>query len=329
MFHSAAVKLTLWYLGIIMVLSISFSVAIYNLSRNELIQNNRRQNFYLNDRLPSPNFNSFNNLRQQDVSEGLRNLKGSLLVFNLMVLLAGGAASYALARRTLEPIEEALESQKRFTGDASHELRTPLTVMQTENEVALRNSNLSKKEAVEHLKSNLEEVAKLKMLSDGLLKLASFDNDKALTTAVDMKAVASEALKRHKKIAEAKNIKITNSISSQSVMGDFESLVELTSILLDNAVKYSKEGTEVIIAGQSRNKVAHLSVADQGFGITKKDLPKIFDRFYQADMSRSGKAGYGLGLSIAKRIAEVHNGSIEVSSAPSKGSTFTLLLPTA
>lgn len=329
MFHSAALKLTLWYLAIIMVLSVTFSVALYHLSSSELVQNNRRQAFYLNDRLPSPTFHSYNDLRRQDLKDGLNQVKSSLIVFNLLVLVAGGAASYVLARRTLEPIEEALESQKRFTGDASHELRTPLTIMQTENEVALRKPSLSKKEAVEQLRSNLEEVAKLKLLSDGLLKLASFDSDKALTNVVNLQDVIGQALSRVNKSAEVKSIQISTTASELRVRGDLEGLVELVVIILDNAIKYSAPGSTINLEVTRHNRNVAISVKDEGVGISAQDLPHIFDRFYQADTSRSGSQGYGLGLSIAKRIAEVHSGVIEVTSIKDKGSTFTVLLPTA
>lgn len=326
MFHSAALKLTLWYLAIIIALSVTLSVIIYNLSRNEIITNDRRQNFFLNDRLPTRNFDSYNKLRDQDVAEALSRLRGSLAVFNLMIFIVGGAASYALARRTLEPIEESLEAQKRFTGDASHELRTPLTVMQTENEVALRNPKLTQKAAVNQLKSNLEEIAKLKQLADGLLRLASYDNNLTLSEKVDLSVVVDEAVERWRKVARLKKIDLSVDVPKVEVRGDQESLIELTSVLVDNAIKYSDPDSTVKISTLAKNKNVMLSIADSGRGIDARDLPKIFERFYQSESSRSGQQGYGLGLSIAKRIVEIHNGSIGVSSAPGKGSTFTVHL---
>jgi signal transduction histidine kinase len=329
MFHSAAIKLTLWYLAIILSLSIAFSAAFYHLYRQQLLTSNNRQTYFLNHRLPQPNFNSYNDLRQLDVEDSLQQLRGSLAAFNFMVLIAGGAASYGLARRTLQPIEEALESQKRFTGDASHELRTPLAVMQTENEVALRNPRLSRQQAVSQLKSNLEEVAKLKMLSDGLLRLASFDSSTELDSTVDVSEVVAEAVSRWQKPAEVKGVRITTEVSPATVRGDRESLIELVSILLDNAIKYSSSGGEVKITTSRRGRSVLIGVADKGQGIKAGDLPKIFDRFYQADTARSGQHGYGLGLSIALRIAEIHHGAIEVKSTVRKGSTFTVVLPQA
>lgn len=326
MFHSAALKLTLWYLAIIVALSITLSLIIYNLSRNEIINTDRRQNFFLNDRLPTRNFNSYNILRNQDVEEALKRLRGNLVLFNLMIFIVGGAASYALARRTLEPIEQSLESQKRFTGDASHELRTPLTVMQTENEVALRNPTLTKKDAIKQLKSNLEEVAKLKKLSDGLLRLASFDSALSLDNSVKIKPVIKEAVERWRKIALSKKINIKLDVDDLAVKGDRDSLIELMSVLIDNAIKYSSARSTITVSAHKKNKGVQINVSDSGQGIDARDLPKIFERFYQTESSRSAQQGYGLGLSIAKRIVEVHRGTLGVSSAPGKGSTFSVQL---
>ncbi|HET7827871.1 MAG TPA: histidine kinase dimerization/phospho-acceptor domain-containing protein, partial [Candidatus Saccharimonadales bacterium] len=148
MFHSAALRLTLWYLAIIMSVSLIFSVILYNVSSADLQRNAKRQLGYFNNFLGPDDFNNYNLIRQRQLNEDKRNLKGSLVLFNLAVLAGGGAASYLLARRTLRPIEEALSVQSRFAADASHELRTPLTAIQTENEVALRNPALKKSQAV-------------------------------------------------------------------------------------------------------------------------------------------------------------------------------------
>jgi two-component system sensor histidine kinase CiaH len=329
MFHSAALKLTLWYLGIIMMLSIGLSGIIYHLSADALAQNTRRQINFFDNNLTPDDYNSFARLRNAQYDQGTQRLKSNLISFNLMILVAGGAASYLLARRTLEPIEDAMEAQKRFTGDASHELRTPLTVIQAENEVALRNPDLSKKEAVELLKSNLEEVAKLKTLSDGLLKLTNNEGQSLELKPVGLDTVARNAVERWQKSADAKKIKLETDLKKASTLGDQQSLVELTSILLDNAIKYSPDGSSISVSTYRKDNDAYLSVSDKGAGIRATDLPHIFDRFYQADSARSKKSqgGYGLGLAIARQIADVHGAAIEVKSTLGKGSSFTLRLP--
>lgn len=329
MFHSAALKLTLWYLGLIMALSIGMSGIIYRMSSDELAQDAQRQITYFNNQLPPSYFNNFSRFRSAQLDESNARLKSNLIVFNILVLLGGGFVSYLLARRTLEPIEEALESQKRFTGDASHELRTPLTIIQTENEVALRNPGLTKKQAVALLESNLEEVAKLKALSDGLLKLHNGAGQTYKPEVLDLKKVADSALERWQKAADKRRIKIDSDLSSAKVLGEPEGLTELISILLDNAIKYSPDKSKIELSVGKKDKQAYVRVADQGEGIRSSDLPHIFDRFFRADHSRSklNREGYGLGLAIAKKIADMHGASIDVKSALGQGSTFTIRFP--
>jgi signal transduction histidine kinase len=115
------------------------------------------------------------------------------------------------------------------------------------------------------------------------------------------------------------------------VRGDRPSLVELFVILLDNSIKYSEDGTSIRIAAANLKRYALVTVTDQGYGISAEDLEHVFDRFYrgQAPSSSEQVAGHGLGLSIARRIAEIHNGTIELQSAPGAGTTVSVKLPLA
>lgn len=329
-FHSAALKLTAWYLSIIMILSISCSAVIYQFSSNELEQNTRRQVYFFNNQLDPSDFNDFAQLRQKQLSHGLNRLRLDFVLFNLFVLIGGGYLSYVLARRTLRPLEESLEAQKRFTSDASHELRTPLTAMQTEIEVALRDSGLTKTQATELLKSNLEEVGKLKALSEGLLHLAQTNSRQVATTPTSLSSVIKETLHRTDKAKKAKKITIKDKTKDLTLKADPHSLTELLVILVDNAIKYSPAGATVYLSSSVQGKLGHISVKDEGIGIKATDLPRIFERFYRAEASRSKTQteGYGLGLAIAKKIADSLGGSITVKSAPDKGSTFTVSIPT-
>jgi two-component system sensor histidine kinase CiaH len=332
MFHSAALKLTVWYMAIIMALSIGCSIALYNTSKSDLAHNiHRRLPLSVNELLTPDDLQNLSKLRSNQLDTDLNHLKGRLISFNILVLLVGGGVSYMLARRTLEPIEQSLEAQKRFSSDASHELRTPLTAMQAEIEVALRDPKLTKAQAAELLQSNLEEVAKLRALSEGLLSLAHNSDKQTVSEPVSSKTALNEALERAGKIAQIKKIIIKNSAKDMTLKAEHHTLVELLVILIDNAVKYSPEGSTVIISSSQQNKTGKISIKDQGAGISATDLPHIFDRFYRADASRSkiNAEGYGLGLAIAKKIADSLNGSIEVKSAPNRGSTFTISIPVA
>lgn len=329
MFKSAALRLTIGYLAIIMALSIGCTIALYHVSSNELARSAQRPVDLYNSFFGPSSSDEINNLRLRQLNNDRGRLKVNLLLFNIAVLAVGGGVSYFLARRTLKPIEEALEMQKRFAGDASHELRTPLTAMQTEIEVALRSTDLTKEEAVSLLKSNLEEVAKLKSLSEGLLTLATAgSNDKDNETVAVSKLIES-AIDQVSKQAAAKKIKLSSSIKKAQVSGNPQQLTNLVSILLDNAIKYSPSGSRVDINTKTRDKQAIITVSDQGHGIAAADLPHIFERFYRTDVSRSKNTaqGYGLGLAIAKKIADLNDGSISVKSALGKGSTFDIILP--
>lgn len=329
LFHSAALKLTLYYLAVILIISLIFSSTLYHLAANEIKQTAARPNVY--QQLVIGSGISYSEFREQQVSLGIKRLRANLVLFNLAVLLFGGLASYWLARRTLEPIAEALEAQSRFTADASHELRTPLTVIQTENEVTLRDKQLTKDQAVAQLKSNLEEVAKLQALSEGLLTLAKADPDRDLAETVSTTQIVKQAIERVAKVAKTKKIKINHSTKNLAVRGQPDQLVQLVTILLDNAIKYSQTGSRVTVSTNRRDKQAQIKVTDWGQGINKIDLPHIFERFYRADgaRSRDSHGGYGLGLAIAKKISDLHKGSIDVSSSPGQGASFVVRLPLA
>lgn len=329
MIHSVALRLSLFYLAIIMALSIGFSLVIYRVSADELgkVVQPPKDIVTMVDEPWRSNFVAAR-LAQSEMSRN--NLRGNLIFLNIGTLLLGAIGSYALARRTLQPIEEAFEAQGRFTADASHELRTPLTAMQTSIEVGLRNPNLTLKNSKELLQGTLEEVGKLSRLSNGLLKLTRNAQDMP-KKPVSLPDIAKETILQLELAASQKKITLTNTVPKLTVWGDDISLKEVLVILVDNAIKYSGAHTTVTISGRQQGKLAFIMVQDQGQGIKASDTVHIFDRFYRADSSRSRdrSEGYGLGLSIAKKIAEAHGGNIEVKSTPGEGSTFTVKLPLA
>jgi two-component system sensor histidine kinase CiaH len=323
LFESATTKLTLWYLALIMLISIGFSTVLYRISASEL----RRTLPPNAGILEVVNPGKYQILRQAYIDESDLRLQRNLVLINIAMLAVGGCASYLLARRTLRPIEEAMEAQGRFVSDASHELRTPLTAMHTEIEVALRDSKLDKTQMRELLKSNLEEVDKLQGLSDRLLQLTNGRD--VVMSSVPLDESAIDAMNRVMKNALAKKIAIENNIGRAHVRGNQESLTDLLTILLDNAIKYSPEKSNVVMSSKTDGKYAQIQLRDNGIGIKASDLPHIFDRFYRADTSRSHQnvSGYGLGLSIAKKIVDLHNGTIDAHSTPGKGTTFTIRIP--
>ncbi len=330
-FKLAYLKLTAFYAAIIMLISISFSVAIYQISAQEVGRGLGRQSAIMRDvEQNSPFFQELEDLRQAQIDEINGNLRRNLIYFNLLILFLSTVASYFFARWTLRPIEESMEAQSRFTADASHELRTPLTAMRSEIEVYLRDKNLNLTKSKELLQSNLDEIAKLESLSSALLKLARHEQENGNNyTKLNISDLIVEAYEKVEGLALAKNIKFKNDLIQKKVKGDKQSLIELFVILLDNAIKYSPKNKEIKIKIEKVDHSVSVKIQDYGMGIKHSDLPHIFNRFYRADQSRNKEKadGYGLGLSIAKKIVEIHHGKISVKSKPGEGSEFEVKLP--
>ena len=150
-------------------------------------------------------------------------------------------------------------------------------------------------------------------------------------TKVSLLEIINVSVERVKSLANKKKIQIKVSASNISIMGDRKSLEDLFVILLDNAIKYTEGKQAINVTIKKEDSTLNIFVNDGGVGINKEDLPHIFDRFYRADRSRTKQrvGGYGLGLSIAKRIVNLHNGNIRVESEIGKGSTFIITLPKA
>ena len=326
--------MTTFYVAIIMFVSILFSITIYQISSQELNRGFNRQSALLRD-LPLSEFVpksrlDLENARDKQIDDSNYNLKFNLFIFNLIILVAASCASYLLARRTLKPIEEMFDVQNRFTADASHELRTPLTAMKTEIEVNLRDKKLNVNEARVLLESNLEEIGKLETLSNGLLTLTQFQNGhKVDLVAIPIHKVIEEARRKVSSLAAKKEIEILFELTKLEVRGNYQSLVKLFVVLLDNAIKYSPNKSKVEIVTGLHGNFIEIKVKDQGLGIKSSDIPYVFNSFFRADHSRTknSTSGYGLGLSIAKKIAQVHQGKIDVHSKLDHGTTFIVKLP--
>jgi two-component system, OmpR family, sensor kinase len=225
--------------------------------------------------------------------------------------------------------EEALERQRRFAADASHELRTPLTAISGHarmlDEWALEGDPQRAKQGVGIIR---REASRMRSLAESLLVLARGDEGAQLKIGRhDLVAVAEDAAQATRDANNGK-VSIECVLPKREVEATFDRdhAFQAASILLDNAVRYTPEGGNVTVSVREDGDRVALDVSDTGVGIPEDQLPLIFERFHRADPSRSD-GGAGLGLSIARQIAESHGGQIRVESTPGKGSTFTLLLP--
>ncbi|MGE5593057.1 MAG: ATP-binding protein [Betaproteobacteria bacterium] len=232
----------------------------------------------------------------------------------------------------LSRLEAAFEREKQFTQDAAHELRTPLTVMKGTIDVAL-----SRPRAAAEYRSTLSEVEtqvdRLIHLAEGLLFLARAErtNSKLKVEPLDLAVLVAGLVDQLRPVAEAKGVSIRyDGPVSLPFRGDQDRLIRLFLNLLDNAVKHTPAGGNVTAGVARRGGGVEVAVRDTGPGIPPEHLPHIFERFYRVDKARSrSEGGVGLGLAIAKHIAELHGGSIRVASAPDKGTVFTVNLPTS
>ena len=227
-------------------------------------------------------------------------------------------------------LHDSFAQVRQFSADASHELRTPLTIMRGEIELALRTTK-TPEEYRRVLASSLEEILRMTSIINNLLTLAKADqgvhevklSEVNLAELIEELYGDSEALAEHKRI----HVSLKNNIPI-TIVGDKVRLRQLFLNLIDNAIKYTPDGGSVTLSVERRNGMALFEVEDTGIGIPPQDINRIFDRFYRVDKGRSRElGGAGLGLSIAKWIAELHRGSITVKSEPDKGSTFTVHLP--
>ncbi len=342
MFTRARIKLTAWYLLIIMFVSVSFSWVIYQAITHEVERFAETQKLRIERRLresvhPQGEFSQpiapsqIPVMDPELVEETKSRFLMTLIIINGSIFLFSGGLGYILAGRTLKPIQDMLDEQNQFISDASHELRTPLTSIRSAIEVNLRDKNMTLSDAKTLLTENMEEVQKLQNLSDALLTLAQYkiSNGNVQMHKLALHEVLVKALKRVEPMAKKKNITLQKSIEETEIKGNPDSLCDMFVILLDNAIKYSFSDMKVTVSQKNTNGNVTIIVKDTGIGIGPKDLPHIFDRFYRADSARSksGEGGYGLGLSIAKNIVKMHSGVMDVKSKEKKGSTFTVTFP--
>lgn len=270
-------------------------------------------------------------LNTQSENETLARLLATLITIGLIGLTLVFFGSLFLAEKALVPIKLAWQKQRDFIADASHELRTPLTVIQTNLELVMGNPEEKVEDQTKWLNNIKAENARMTKLVSDLLLIARTDSKQEPLEMGDfyLDKSVKDALKPLEPMAFARNIAIQSSIDHEILFyGDEAHIKQLVVILVDNAIKYTSSGGKVTLKLAEVDKNVELTVSDTGEGIDKEHLSKIFERFYRIDKARSRQSGgTGLGLSIAEWIIKEHKGSIDVTSLPGKGSTFSVSLP--
>ncbi|CAN5493762.1 hypothetical protein BH09GEM1_BH09GEM1_11320 [soil metagenome] len=234
-----------------------------------------------------------------------------------------------LARKSSAPVESIVEQMRAFMADASHELRTPVTVLRTEAEVALARpgGDAESRRALEVIAS---EAARLSGVVEDLLILAGGDGREVAIERVPayLDDVVSDVVSAFGTVARQRRITLTLvRFEEAPVYGNLVLLRRLVTALIDNALKYTPAGGRVGVSVRAEGASLFVEVADTGIGIDAKALPRVFDRFYRTAGARASAQGTGLGLPIARWIAESHGGRLTIASSPAEGTAVTLQLP--
>src|SRR5438552_2784446 len=219
-----------------------------------------------------------------------------------------------------------------FVANVSHELRTPLSILRGYIETLLDNPETSREELSRVLSVMERHSKRLGLLVDDLLSLTQLEsaNTELELNQVRVKELFNNLIHDWKEKFAAKNLKLVVDLPPdlQTIPADETRLQEVLYNLLENAVKYSREGGEIRLQAAGRGSEIVLNVSDDGIGISRDQLPRIFERFYRADKARSREhGGTGLGLAIAKHIAQLHGGRIEAESELGRGTTIRMFLP--
>jgi signal transduction histidine kinase len=247
-----------------------------------------------------------------------------------------GATFKQMAERIdtqIEELKNADASRRELIANISHDIRTPLATLQGYIEtLLLKENSLTDTERRDYLETAITHCERLSRLVHKLLELAKLDSYElsAVHEPFNLSELAQDVVQKFQLTAREKKINISIKIEDEIpfVNADIGLIERVLENLLENAVRYTPEGGSICIALTPKNEDIAVQISDTGCGIPEEELPRIFNRFYQLDRSRKGESGHsGLGLSITKRILELHDRTIEVSSSLNSGTTFTFKLP--
>ena len=330
-FKKARIELTLTYVTIIVVILTLFSVALYLLFVEDVVDNIVGYGVFENaDRGYEEEHSVDNDLnisvesRLYYVNRANEKLVRILMFLDSIILIITIIFSYYFSGKTLKPIEQMYKKQNKFIADAAHEFRTPLTVLKTGAEATLAGKNeikLYQKLA----KDFITEIDELTIIINDLLFLSQSNFEKKhVFENFDLSDLLKQQALFLDGYASMKKIKLDYDIDENIfLIGSQAQIKRLITNLVKNAIDYNKSDGSVFIKLKKQNTHIIMEVNDDGIGMNKEDKEHMFDRFYKADKSRKG--GSGLGLSIVKEIIKNHNAQIKIESKPDKGTRISVI----
>jgi signal transduction histidine kinase len=258
----------------------------------------------------------------------LDNLLNGMIVVGSVSILLLGLGAWLSASRSIKPMQIAWEKQQSFVANASHELRTPLTLIHAGVEVAQRNAaDPGQKQVLDDVLSDADYMTHL---IESLLLLSRLDAHRLPLEIqlISLPELLEEIVRHSSRVLTEREISLTYECEPLTVQADPIRLKQVLLILIDNAARNNHPGGWIKISAKALNNKVIISVADNGTGIAREHLAKLFDRFYKVnDHSSPDYRGSGLGLSIAQGLVEAHNGTIKVLSEPGSGTEVTIVIP--
>ena len=259
-------------------------------------------------------------------NESLESLKNRLFSMSSIIIITSIVASYILSKKTLKPIIIAWERQTEFVQNAAHELRTPLTIIQAKQQLLLKEPESKIIDKSEDISLTINETRRLTKLVKELMVLAMADSNQ-----LDIKRenknideLIKDVVIPYVEYAKMQNKELKVELNcNKEINIDINKITQLMVILLDNAIKYTKEGEKIEVKTHCKDGKCTIEVLDTGIGINDEQKKHIFERFYRADKARTRETGgTGLGLAIAQTIVKAHGGTIKVYNNEPKGTKF-------
>ena len=255
----------------------------------------------------------------------------TLIILYALCLLFAAGCSWLLSEKIVSPVKDAMDKQKELIANASHELKTPLTILSTNLDIVTNNPEKTVAENEKWLSVSNTQISKMNELILEMLELSRLDaKDGEISETSDLSSIVEGAVLSFEASCYEKNIELTNEITPNlHTVGARMQLEKAVSTILDNAVKYTPHGGKISATLVKKLHYAELTVRNTGEGIAPENIDRIFDRFYKADTARTETSAksFGLGLSIAKSIAEHSGGDIICRSEVGKYTEFVITLP--